>query len=357
MSRSRPTSNPVSYHRQTKQYYVTRGGKRIYLGADQEEAIRRYHQMGLGHGAGLVEVAPPICLTAKELANRFLAAQRANWRNPEATLKSYRDWLGRFLTDHPRLRVTDFTVEAFAAWKLSLRNRGYSAESINHYLTAVRGMFRFAEDTDLIAKAPKLRRVRNEPRQSGCEKLLYSPEDIQRLLGSADLQLKTMIMLALNCGFGPKDVHDLAWDHLAGDRIALPRSKTGVSQTYRLWPETFELLQYIRQCQVERNRKAVRSSVKIAFAGHVFITRFGRPWSKDAVAEQFRRLCKKANVTCHGFYRLRHCASTAVSLVANPHVQRRFMRHSKLQQQVTYTHIPDAEVDRAVMQAREKLLG
>jgi hypothetical protein len=48
MSRSRPTSNPVSYHRQTKQYYVTRGGKRIYLGADQDEAIRRYHEMGLG---------------------------------------------------------------------------------------------------------------------------------------------------------------------------------------------------------------------------------------------------------------------------------------------------------------------
>lgn len=218
-------------------------------------------------------------------------------------------------------------------------------------------MFRFAEDTGLIAKAPKLRRVRNEPRESGCKKALYSPEDIQRLLDSAEPKLKTMILLALNCGFGPKDVHDLTWEHLADDRIELPRSKTGVSQTYRLWPETFELLQHIQQHQMQRDRKRTMSSVKIASAGHVFMTRFGRPWSKDAIAEQFRRLCEKAGVTCHGFYRLRHCASTAVSLVANPHVQRRFMRHSHLQQQVTYTHIPDAEVDRAVMQAREKLLG
>jgi len=33
------------------------------------------------------------------------------------------------------------------------------------------------------------------------------------------------------------------------------------------------------------------------------------------------------------------------------------MRHSQLQQQVAYTHTPDAAVDLAVMKAREKLLG
>lgn len=88
----------------------------------------------------------------------------------------------------------------------------------------------------------------------------------------------------------------------------------------------------------------------------MFVTKYWRPWRKDAVAEQFRKLCKAANVPCYGFYRLRHCASTAVSLVANPHVQRKFMRHSQLQQQVTYTHTPDAEVDAAISKARGKLL-
>ena len=48
MSRSRPASNPISFHKHTKQYYVTRGGKRIYLGADRGEAIKKYHRMGLG---------------------------------------------------------------------------------------------------------------------------------------------------------------------------------------------------------------------------------------------------------------------------------------------------------------------
>ncbi len=48
MSRSRPASNPISFHKHTKQYYVTRGGKRIYLGSDKEEAIKKYHRMGMG---------------------------------------------------------------------------------------------------------------------------------------------------------------------------------------------------------------------------------------------------------------------------------------------------------------------
>ena len=83
MPRSRPASNPVSYHRHTKQYYVTRGGKRIYLGADKEEAIRRYHEPGLGSEVRISEPTPAIGLTAKELATRFLAVPRANWRNPK----------------------------------------------------------------------------------------------------------------------------------------------------------------------------------------------------------------------------------------------------------------------------------
>jgi hypothetical protein len=37
-------------------------------------------------------------------------------------------------------------------------------------------------------------------------------------------------MLALNCGFGPKDIHDLTWQDIEGERVTLPRGKTGVCQ-------------------------------------------------------------------------------------------------------------------------------
>ena len=184
MPRSRPASNPISYHKYTGQYYVTRGGKRVYLGSGRDEVVKKYHRLGLGFQDLPKESVPPVQMTVKELANRFISAQQSNWRNPKETLKSYRDWLGRFIEDHPNLKVSDFTVERFAAWKLSLKRRRYSPELINHYLVAVRSMFTFAEDTDLIEKSPKLRRVKNEStaRPGSKEKPLYTAEQINALL-------------------------------------------------------------------------------------------------------------------------------------------------------------------------------
>jgi integrase len=338
---------------------VTRGGKRLYLGSNKDEALKKYHRLDSGLKPVQVETEPIIGLTAKELSNRFVAMQQANWRNPEGTLKSYKDWLGRFLGDHPRLNIIDFTVERFAAWKLSLKKRGYSPESINHFLSAVRAIFIFAEDAGLIEKSPKLSRIKNEPtaRPGSREKPLYEAEEINSLLKAADVQMKAMILLALNCGFGPKDLHDLMWEDIDEDRVTLPRSKTGVSQTYLLWPETKELLEKIKRERVARITRLLKRGRHRTDQGHVFVTRYWKLWSKDSVALQFRKLCKKVKVKCYGIYRMRHCASTAVSLVASPHVQRKFMRHSQLQQQVTYTHIPDVEVDRAILQAKERLLG
>ena len=358
MSRSRPASNPLSYHKHTGQYYVTRNRKRVYLGSDHNEAIEKYHRLALGL---IIPEKPQTqsSLSAKELANRFIATQQANWRNPDVTLSNYRNWLGRFLRDHTGLRAEDLTVEMFAAWKISLKKREYSPESINNYLGAVRAMYLFAEDTELIAGSPKLRRVKNEPisMMRLKDKPIYSSDEIHRLLEHADNQLKVMILLGLNCGFGPKDIQDLTWEDVEDDRVTLPRSKTGICQTFLLWPETLQALGALKEEREERIIRLAKRTRLRSDEGHVFVTKFWRLWGKDALALQFRRLCRKAKVSCYGFYRLRHCASTAVALVTTPHVQRKFMRHSNLQQQVTYTHAPDGEVDAAIMKARARLLS
>jgi hypothetical protein len=67
MSRSRPASSPIFYHRQTNQYYVTRGGRRIYLGSDREQALKRYHEIGLGMQMTVPEEPPQVAMTLKGL--------------------------------------------------------------------------------------------------------------------------------------------------------------------------------------------------------------------------------------------------------------------------------------------------
>lgn len=124
MPRSRPASSPLSHHKLTGQYYVTRGGKRIYLSAAREEALQKYHRFALGLPKPEAAARTP-SLSAKELAHRFLTAQQANWKNPDTTLTSYRDWIGRFLKDHPGQRAEDFAVEKFAALEYFFAAEGF----------------------------------------------------------------------------------------------------------------------------------------------------------------------------------------------------------------------------------------
>jgi hypothetical protein len=77
MSRSRPAPNLLSYHKHTGQYYVMKGGRRIYMGADRNEAVQRYHRLGLGLEPVKQEAATVARLTVKDLANRFLTARQA----------------------------------------------------------------------------------------------------------------------------------------------------------------------------------------------------------------------------------------------------------------------------------------
>ncbi|MCB9851913.1 MAG: hypothetical protein H6819_02360 [Phycisphaerales bacterium] len=239
MPRTRPASNPISFHKPSGQYYTTRRRRRVYLGTDYGDALARFYRLELGLSP---TAAPPIdgTLTVKELASRYILAQQANWRNPKATAASYKSWLKLFLNDHPRMLAADFTVERFSAWKIALRQRRYAPETINHCLSAVRAIYAFAADAGLMTNIPRLRRVRNErcPKIGSHQKPLYSPEETQDLLNAADVQLRAMILLALNCGFGPKDIRDLTWDDMEDGRATLPRSKTGICQTYGLWPET-----------------------------------------------------------------------------------------------------------------------
>ena len=104
----------------------------------------------------------------------------------------------------------------FAAWKMSLRERGYTPEPINHYLSAVRPIHWFAEDAGLLRSIPRLRRVRNEPRRpaNGSQKALYGAAETKALLDHADVQVRVMIPLGLNCGLGPKDIQDIHWEDI-----------------------------------------------------------------------------------------------------------------------------------------------
>jgi integrase len=120
----------------------------------------------------------------------------------------------------------------------------------------------------------------------------FTDNEIKKLLAKATGQLKLHILLMLNCGYRSTDISDLRDDQVdwTEGRIKRKRSKTENHEDvpevdYKLWPETFSLLE------------KWRSGGEI-----VLLTRSGRRWcweelgengkthSADSIATNFRRL-------------------------------------------------------------------
>src|SRR5262249_41953355 len=115
----------------------------------------------------------------------------------------------------------------------------------------VRTLFKFAYEAGHIDRPVRfgpgfvkpsrkvLRAVRHEkgPR-------MFEAEQMRRMLGAASTQLKAMILLGINCGFGNHDCGKLprAALDLEGGWVEFPRPKTAVQRRCPLWPETVEAL-------------------------------------------------------------------------------------------------------------------
>src|SRR5262249_21185127 len=121
-------------------------------------------------------------------------------------------------------------------------------------------------------KPPSRKTLRVHRAQQGLK--LFTRDEIRRLLDAARPQLKTMIYLGINCGFGNADCEKLPLSVLDLDRGVTDsrRPKRGISRRCVLWPETIQAL---------RDWLAKRPEPKDpAHAGLVFMTRRRVPWAR-----------------------------------------------------------------------------
>src|SRR5205823_3814520 len=118
---------------------------------------------------------------------------------------------------------------------------------LGNEIGCVKQLFKYAFDEGYIPspvrfgqgfKKPSRKSMRIDRAKKGTR--MFEAEEIQRMLKVADVQLKAMILLGVNCGFGNHDCGTLpisALD-LAAGWVNFHRPKTGVSRRCKLWPET-----------------------------------------------------------------------------------------------------------------------
>jgi len=189
--------------------------------------------------------------TVKQLANHFRTAKLRRHEGGEMSLRQYEEYVA--ITDLLVKRwgdcpVDELTCEDFGALRLEMAKR-WGPVRLTNTIVRVRSVFKFAFASKLSKihpdqrygdefSIPSARTMRKNRNQNGHR--ILEAADVRKLLEAADPQLKAMILLGVNCGFGNHDVATLPREaiDLDGGWVNYPRPKTEVDRRCPLWPET-----------------------------------------------------------------------------------------------------------------------
>jgi len=183
----------------------------------------------------------------KELCDLYLGYQNSKVMAGDLSPKHYNDQISSLekLMSFvgPDRETESISTMDLQNYKRKLQRAYYSAHRLNLHISIMKAMFHWARKNDITETIPNIDAI------SRCkvihqEKYTFTSEQIKKLVLFADVQMRAMIWLGLNCGFGCTDCGLLKWTDLDFDnsRVNFARNKTGVSRNLPLWPETIRAL-------------------------------------------------------------------------------------------------------------------
>lgn len=298
--------------------------------------------------AGRTPRSTPAGLTVADLVNRFLTAKESLVETGELQRRTWHDYYivcERIIRVFGRGRlVDDLAQDDFAKLRAeSAKTRGPVA--LANDIARARVLFKWAFDEGLIEapmrygqsfnrpnrKTMRVARAKNGPRMFEWDQVLamLDGKTIQgKKVTGASQPLRTMILLAVNCGFGNSDVAKLPLSaiNLKTGWLEFPRPKTGIERRIPLWPETVKALK-----EWLPNRPAQKAGVSDDL---VFITQRGGSWSKtvadNPTSKETAKLLKRLGFHQAGlnFYSLRRTFRTIASEARDEAAADAIMGHS-----------------------------
>ncbi len=223
----------------------------------------------------------------------------------------------------------------------------------------MKGMFHWARKNDVLDSIPNIDAV-SRGKIVYKQRSIFTSEDIRWLLDAADVQMRAMIWLGLNCGFGCTDCAELKWSNLdiTNCRVKLARKKTGISRDLPLWPETIDALGKITRkgklvFYTSRGNQFVRMVLKTDGNGNSKYT------TQNSITRKFSKLIKKDGLKVPkgtGFYTLRRTAATIAARSGDPFAVQRLLGHANLQMATRYVQDVSQQTDRVIEKSREYVI-
>ena len=165
-------------------------------------------------------------MTLKEICEMYLKYQHTKLQSNNLTVRHYNDQIRSLkkLTDFlgENCKIKSITTLSLQKYKRSLQKHYSSVCRLNLHLSIMKAMFHWAKKNDILKDIPNIDAI-SRAKEIRQDKFTFDSEHINNLLSIADIKMKAMIWLGLNCGFGCTDCAYLKWTDLdfANGRVIL----------------------------------------------------------------------------------------------------------------------------------------
>jgi integrase len=246
-------------------------------------------------------------------------------------------------------------------------------------ITQVKSVFKYGTDNGLIERTVRYgtefkkpgKAVMRRHRAKNGERMM-EPWQLQALIDGALVvgedgpelvkptpQLRAMILLGINCGFGNGDCATLPVSSVDLKRgwITFPRPKTGIPRRCPLWPETVAAIRAVIEAHPEPDNPDARSLVFVNSRGLAFIRQTPKSHT-DLISVHFGRHLQSLGFYREGlgFYTLRHVFRTVVDSARDPVAIDLIMGHADPSMGAVYRErVDDARLEHVVAVVRHWL--
>jgi integrase len=294
-------------------------------------------------------------MTLKELCDLYLQYQHSKVPANDLTARHHNDQIGglnklmAFLGQNREIK--SISTLDLQNYKRKLQESHGSVYRLNLHISIIKAVFHWARKNDVLDYIPNIDAV-SSVKIIHKQRHVFTSEQIHRLFDLADVQIKAMIWLGLNCGFGCADCAELKGSDLdpVNDRVKLARGKTGVSRDLPLWPETIQSLEKIPKSgrlvfRASGDKPLIQTTYRINKDGS------SKYYNSNPVTSRFCKLTKKADIRAPkgtGFYTLRRTAATIAARSGEPFAVQRLLGHTNLKMATKYVQDVSAQTYRVI---------
>ncbi len=254
-------------------------------------------------------------LKVSELANKFLVY--AEVRLKSSTLANYKRHISAFVKLHGDKQVTDLLPHDLMTFGTNW-----------HKMQAIQRLFRWGKKEAGIIKKDPFRKLRR-PKQGQRQRTITRKECV-RMMRKARLPLRQVIVTLRETIARPGEARQLQWEHIkrSSESLPLSRSLRNGECVFVLYEHKTESTTSVpnKPRILPINRRLGRFLARllengIVPKGHILLNGENVPWTKDALRQSVRRVCKRAKVDpdFNGesvvAYSFRHSGATAAALV------------------------------------------